>query len=75
MDGFSRITRREHSVLVEKCQENGWLKVGDYDWRDDPFLEEHPPPYEFSCTESVDRPYEALGSGNWAIRRGSATAT
>lgn len=43
MDGFSRITRHEHSVLVEKCQENGWLKVGDYDWRDDPFLEEHLP--------------------------------
>lgn len=28
MDGFERITGREHDGLVEKCQENGWLKVG-----------------------------------------------
>lgn len=27
MDGFERITGREHDGLVEKCQENGWLKV------------------------------------------------
>ena len=24
--------------LVSKCQENGWLRVGGYDWQDDPFL-------------------------------------
>lgn len=53
MDGFERITGREHDGLVEKCQENGWLKVGGFDWQDDPFLEEYP--YEFSRTESVDR--------------------
>lgn len=68
MDGFERITGREHDGLVEKCQENGWLKVGGFDWQDDPFLEEYP--YEFSRTESVDRLREALGSGNWAIRQG-----
>ena len=68
MDGFERITGREHEELVEKCQENGWLKVGGFDWQDDPFLEEYP--YEFSRTESVDRLREALGSGNWAIRQG-----
>ena len=68
MDGFERITGREHEVLVEKCQENGWLKVGGFDWQDDPFLEEYP--YEFSRTNSVDRLREALGSGNWAIRQG-----
>ena len=68
MDGFERITGREHEGLVEKCQENGWLKVGGFDWQDDPFLEEYP--YEFSRTESVDRLREALGSGNWAIRQG-----
>ena len=68
MDGFERITGREHEELVEKCQENGWLKVGGFDWQDDPFLEEYP--YEFSRTDSVDRLREALGSGNWAIRQG-----
>ena len=68
MDGFERITGREHEELVEKCQENGWLKVGGFDWQDDPFLEEYA--YEFSRTESVDRLREALGSGNWAIRQG-----
>ena len=68
MDGFERITGREHEGLVEKCQENGWLKVGGFDWQDDPFLEEYP--YEFSRTESLDRLREALGSGNWAIRQG-----
>ena len=60
-DGFERITGREHEELVEKCQENGWLKVGGFDWQDDPFLEEYP--YEFSRTDSVDRLREALGSG------------
>ena len=59
MDGFERITGREHDGLVEKCQENGWLKVGGFDWQDDPFLEEYP--YEFSRTDSVDRLREALG--------------
>ena len=34
---LKRIQREE---LVEKCQENGWLKVGGFDWQDDPFLEE-----------------------------------
>ena len=68
MDGFERITGREHEGLVEKCEENGWLKVGGFDWQDDPFLEEYP--YEFSRTESLDRLREALGSGNWAIRQG-----
>ena len=68
MDGFERITGREHDGLVEKCQENGWLKVGGFDWQDDPFLEEYP--YEFSRTDSVDRLREALSSGNWAIRQG-----
>lgn len=65
MDGFERITGPEHDGLVEKCQENGWLKVGGFDWQDDPFLEEYP--YEFSRTESLDRLREALGSGSWAM--------
>lgn len=62
MDGFERITGREHDGLVEKCQENGWLKVGGFDWQDDPFLEEYP--YEFSRTDSVDR----LDEGGRAVK-------
>ncbi len=73
MDGFERITGREHDGLVEKCQENGWLKVGGFDWQDDPFLEEYP--YEFSArrasTGSARRSARATGP----YARGSATAT
>lgn len=69
MDGFERITGREHEELVEKCQENGWLKVGGFDWQDDPFLEEYP--YEFSRTESVDRLREALAQRAASAREAS----
>ena len=62
------VTAEEQESLEAICQKNGWLKRGGYDWQDDPFLEECP--YEFSCTDSVDRLREALGSGNWAIRQG-----
>lgn len=56
------------SRLVEKCQENGWLKVGGYDWQDDPFLEEYP--YEFSRIDDIDALREYFERGNWAIRQG-----
>ena len=39
MEGFAPITGEEHELLVAKCQENGWLKRGGYDWQDDPFME------------------------------------
>ena len=54
--------------LVSKCQENGWLKVGGYDWQDDPFLEEYP--YEFMRIDDIDALREHFGRGNWAIRQG-----
>ena len=52
MEGFAPITEEEHELLVAKCQENGWLKRGGYDWQDDPFMEEYP--YEFSKAESIE---------------------
>ncbi len=58
----------EHSQLVSKCQENGWLKVGGYDWQDDPFLEEYP--YEFMRIDDIDALREHFERGNWAIRQG-----
>lgn len=64
----NRICGNERSRLVEKCQENGWLKVGGYDWQDDPFLEEYP--YEFSRIDDIDALREYFERGNWAIRQG-----
>ena len=64
----NRICGNERSRLIEKCQENGWLKVGGYDWQDDPFLEEYP--YEFSRIDGIDALREYFERGNWAIRQG-----
>lgn len=64
----NRICGNERSRLVEKCQENGWLKVGGYDWQDDPFLEEYP--YEFCRIDDIDALREYFERGNWAIRQG-----
>ena len=55
-------------ALVEKCQENGWLKKGGYDWQDDPWLEEYP--YEFVEAEDVSALRGFFEHGNWAIRTG-----
>ncbi|PNV67160.1 peptide ABC transporter substrate-binding protein [Enteroscipio rubneri] len=68
MEGFAPITGEEHELLVAKCQENGWLKRGGYDWQDDPFMEEYP--YEFSKAESIEGLRNAFARGNWAIRQG-----
>lgn len=68
MKGFEPVTREEQELLELKCQENGWLKRGGYDWQDDPFMEEYP--YEFARTESIDDLRVTLGEGNWAIRQG-----
>lgn len=68
MKGFETMTGKEHELLEQKCQENGWLKRGGYDWQDDPFMEEYP--YTFAKTESIDNLRSALGGGNWAIRQG-----
>ena len=68
IDGFRRIEPDEHEALVSKCQHNGWLMYGGYDWQDDPYLEEYP--YEFARTDDVEALRSALGHGNWAIRQG-----
>lgn len=54
--------------LEEKCQENGWLKRGGYDWQDDPYLEEYP--YDFCEAGSVSELKNFFSHGNWAIRQG-----
>ena len=67
-EGFRRVDASEHESLVAKCQENGWLMYGGYDWQDDPYLEEYP--YEFARTDDMEALRDALGHGNWAIRQG-----
>lgn len=62
------VDRGLHEALVAKCQENGWLKRGGYDWQDDPWLEEYP--YEFVEAEDVSALRGFLGCGNWVIRTG-----
>lgn len=56
------------AALTAKCQENGWLRIGGYDWQDDPFMEEYP--YEFGELGSVEELREFARHGNWAIRQG-----
>jgi|GEM_PF-594272 len=63
-----KLTDAEQASLVEKCQENGWLRIGGYDWQDDPFLEEYP--YDFAVVEDVEELREKFVGGNWAIRQG-----
>ena len=54
--------------LIGKCQENGWIKRGGYDWQDDPFLEDYP--YEFGKAEKLEELRDFFAHGNWAIRQG-----
>jgi hypothetical protein len=56
------------SALTAKCQENGWLRIGGFDWQDDPFMEEYP--YEFASLGSIEELREFALNGNWAIRQG-----
>ena len=66
MEGFAPITGEEHELLVAKCQENGWLKRGGYDWQDDPFMEEYP--YEFSKAESIEDLRNAFAQAGLRLR-------
>ena len=54
--------------LEDKCQENGWLMRGGYDWQDDPYLEEYP--YEFCTAPDMESLTSFFEHGNWAIRQG-----
>lgn len=68
MFNLASATQEEHSSLVQKCQENGWLKRGGYDWQDDPWLEEYP--YDFSRASTIEELASFFSNGNWAIRQG-----
>ena len=68
MFNLTPATQEEHDSLVEKCQKNGWLKRGGFDWQDDPWLEEYP--YEFSRASTIKDLADFFSNGNWAIRQG-----
>lgn len=62
------LSSEECETFIEKCQHNGWLMRGGYDWQDDPYLEEYP--YEFARLGNLDDLREYFSHGNWAIRQG-----
>lgn len=53
--------------VKEKCQENGWLKVGGYDFQDDPAMEDDYK-YGLKTCSSIEELKKKLGSGGWGIR-------
>lgn len=52
--------------VKEKCQENGWLKVGGYEFQEDPMMELD---YKYGLTtcSSIEELKGKLGGG-WGIR-------
>ena len=62
------LSSEECETFIEKCQHNGWLMRGGYDWQDDPYLEEYP--YEFARLGNLDDLREYFSYDNWAIRQG-----
>lgn len=67
--GLEDISKSEHDSLVLKCQENGWLKIGGYDFEEDPFLEEDSP-YSFVRAKDVETMKLFFDHANWSIRNG-----
>lgn len=67
---FRPVDTQTEETLIEKCQQNGWLMRGGYDWQDDPYLEEYP--YEFCAADDLDELRDFFAHGNWAIRQGVA---
>jgi hypothetical protein len=53
--------------VKEKCQENGWLKIGGYDFQDDPGMESDYK-YGLKTCGSIKELESKLGSGGWGIR-------
>lgn len=65
---FKSVDTQTEETLIKKCQQNGWLMRGGYDWQDDPYLEEYP--YEFSCADDLEELRGFFTHGNRAIRQG-----
>lgn len=65
---LEQVSQWEKESLTEKCQENGWLRRGGYDWQDDPWLEDYL--YDFVRAKNLDDLRSFFSHGNWAIRQG-----
>ena len=68
MFNMAPVTPEEQKALEAKCQENGWLKRGGFDWQDDPWMEEYP--YEFDRCFTMQDLQDFFKQGNWGIRQG-----
>jgi hypothetical protein len=57
--------------VKKKCQENSWLKIGGYDFQDDPGMESD---YDYclKTCETIEELEKKFKQGNWAIRQGFA---
>lgn len=73
MFNLTPATQEEHDSLVEKCQKNGWLKRGGFDWQDDPWLEEYP--YEFSRASTIKDLADFFSNGNWRYAKACSSVT
>lgn len=68
LKNIEKVDDRTRDALIEKCQENGWVRRGGYDWQDDPYLEEYP--YHFTRVNDIEELRGIFASGNYAIRQG-----
>lgn len=67
--GLLDLPKPEHDALEKKCQDNGWLKKGGYDFEDDPFLELDSP-YSFVRAKDLNTLEMYFMNSNWSIRQG-----
>ncbi len=62
------VSSKERESLIQKCQENDWLREDGLPWQEDAYLEEYP--YEFARLDTIEDLKAYFEYGNWAIRQG-----
>ena len=68
VDALEQVDKETRNQLIDKCQENEWVKYDGYAWQDDPYLEQYP--YAFCVARNMESLREFFVHGNWAIRQG-----
>lgn len=53
--------------VKKKCQENPWLKIGGYDFQDDPLMELDYD-YGLHTCQTIEELEKKFEQGNWSIR-------
>ena len=46
------VSSEERESLIQKCQENDWLREDGLPWQEDAYLEEYP--YEFARLDTIE---------------------